>query len=339
MYNAQEVDATSAPQFYSHDRRARAARRLPMPRVYVIEEAAPNAFATGRNPSTPRSPATTGIMHGAERQRAARRDGARAGARAAPRHPDHRRSARPWPARSRCSPTSRCSSAAATAKAVPANPIAGLAGGAARAARREPDPDGDQPGARVRGRPRRRRDLGRPAARSPRRSQKIHAYARGTPLIAAERNPATAQMMIMNPLHGGGTARRCFSTHPSTEERVARLPGDGAMPLIGRAAGSAPARPGQRAQPRAPAAEIAGELRRPPCALRPRLRSRPFVAVLLAGCDMLGIESAEKIAAAREADGKAIGCGLPPRRPGDRGLLTRSTRRPTAPPSSPAGAT
>ncbi|MBV9891285.1 MAG: hypothetical protein JO090_10430 [Rhizobacter sp.] len=31
------------------------------------------------------------------------------------------------------------------------------------------------------------------------------------------------------------------------------------------------------------------------------------VASLLAGCDMLGIESAEKIAAAREADGKAIG--------------------------------
>jgi heat shock protein HtpX len=52
--------------------------------------------------------------------------------------------------------------------------------------------------------------------------QKIHRYAQGVPLEAAERNPATAQMMIMNPLSGGGLGR-LFSTHPSTEERVARL--------------------------------------------------------------------------------------------------------------------
>ena len=52
--------------------------------------------------------------------------------------------------------------------------------------------------------------------------EKIHAYSRGTPLIAAERNPATAQMMIINPLHAGGLTS-LFSTHPATEERVARL--------------------------------------------------------------------------------------------------------------------
>ena len=46
--------------------------------------------------------------------------------------------------------------------------------------------------------------------------------AQGVPLEAAERNPATAQMMIINPLSGGGL-RGLFSTHPSTEERVARL--------------------------------------------------------------------------------------------------------------------
>ena len=39
---------------------------------------------------------------------------------------------------------------------------------------------------------------------------------------AAERHPETAQMMIMNPLSGGGL-RGLFSTHPSTEERVQRL--------------------------------------------------------------------------------------------------------------------
>jgi heat shock protein HtpX len=52
--------------------------------------------------------------------------------------------------------------------------------------------------------------------------EKIHAYATGIPLAAAQRHPETAQMMIMNPLSGGGL-QGLFSTHPSTEERVARL--------------------------------------------------------------------------------------------------------------------
>jgi heat shock protein HtpX len=51
---------------------------------------------------------------------------------------------------------------------------------------------------------------------------KIDHYARRIPMIAAEEHPATAQMMIMNPLRGGGIAS-LFSTHPATEERVARL--------------------------------------------------------------------------------------------------------------------
>jgi heat shock protein HtpX len=52
--------------------------------------------------------------------------------------------------------------------------------------------------------------------------QKIHNVARGIPMEAAERHPETAQMMIMNPLSGGGL-RGLFSTHPSTEERVEKL--------------------------------------------------------------------------------------------------------------------
>jgi heat shock protein HtpX len=51
---------------------------------------------------------------------------------------------------------------------------------------------------------------------------KIHRYAQGIPFQAAEEHPATAQMMIINPLSGGGIAN-LFSTHPATEERVARL--------------------------------------------------------------------------------------------------------------------
>jgi heat shock protein HtpX len=52
--------------------------------------------------------------------------------------------------------------------------------------------------------------------------QKIHQYAQGIPMAAAERHPETAQMMIMNPLSAGGL-RSLFSTHPTTEERVQRL--------------------------------------------------------------------------------------------------------------------
>ena len=52
--------------------------------------------------------------------------------------------------------------------------------------------------------------------------QKIQRIAQGIPLEAAEAHPETAQMMIMNPLSGGGL-KGLFSTHPATEERVARL--------------------------------------------------------------------------------------------------------------------
>ena len=51
---------------------------------------------------------------------------------------------------------------------------------------------------------------------------KIHRYAQGMPMEVAERHPETAQMMIMNPLSAGGL-RGLFSTHPATEERVAKL--------------------------------------------------------------------------------------------------------------------
>ncbi len=62
MYNAQEVDAASAPQFYGLVQDLAQRAGLPMPRVYLIDEAQPNAFATGRNPEHAAVAATTGIL-------------------------------------------------------------------------------------------------------------------------------------------------------------------------------------------------------------------------------------------------------------------------------------
>jgi heat shock protein HtpX len=52
--------------------------------------------------------------------------------------------------------------------------------------------------------------------------QRIEAGAEQIDNPEAEANPATAHMFIINPLHGGGLAS-LFSSHPSTEERIARL--------------------------------------------------------------------------------------------------------------------
>ena len=62
-YRAQEVDRNSAPELYGLVEKLAANAELPMPRVYVIDENVPNAFATGRNPSHAAVAVTTGIMN------------------------------------------------------------------------------------------------------------------------------------------------------------------------------------------------------------------------------------------------------------------------------------
>ncbi len=61
-HNAQEVDERSAPELYGMVRDLAARANMPMPRVYLIHEDQPNAFATGRNPENAAVAATTGIM-------------------------------------------------------------------------------------------------------------------------------------------------------------------------------------------------------------------------------------------------------------------------------------
>ena len=50
MYNAQQVDDSNAPEFVGMVRELAGRAGLPTPKVYLIDEHAPNAFATGRNP-------------------------------------------------------------------------------------------------------------------------------------------------------------------------------------------------------------------------------------------------------------------------------------------------
>src|SRR5258706_13627095 len=62
MYNAQEVEETSAPHLKRMIAELAQRAGLPMPKVYLINEDAPNAFATGRNPENAAVAATTGIL-------------------------------------------------------------------------------------------------------------------------------------------------------------------------------------------------------------------------------------------------------------------------------------
>ncbi|KND55637.1 Peptidase M48, Ste24p precursor [Candidatus Paraburkholderia kirkii] len=215
MYNAQEVDETTAPQFYRMVRELATRAQLPMPRVYLINEDAPNAFAMGRNPEHAAVAESTGILRVlSEREMR----GVMAHELAHVKHRDIL-----------ISTISATMAGAISALANfamffggrddegrPANPIAILAPIAGAliqmAISRAREFGADRGGAEISGDPQ--------ALASA--LEKIHAYATGVPFRAAEAHPATAQMMIMNPLSGGGIAN-LFSTHPATEERVARL--------------------------------------------------------------------------------------------------------------------
>ena len=221
LYRAREVDETSAPQFYNMVKELAQRAGLPMPRVYLIDEAQPNAFATGRNPDHAAVAATTGIL-----QLLSARE-----LRGVMAHElTH--------VKNRDILISTISATVAGAISTLANfgmwfgmsnnnregggnpilailvmimaPIAAMLIQFAISRTREFG--ADRGGAEISGDPHALADA----------LAKIDRYARGVPMETAEQHPATAQMMIINPLSGGGV-RGLFSTHPATEERIMRL--------------------------------------------------------------------------------------------------------------------
>ncbi|MCA1927846.1 MAG: zinc metalloprotease HtpX [Calditerrivibrio sp.] len=63
MYRAKEVTEAEAPNLFNIVRRIASRAGIPMPKVYIMENPTPNAFATGRNPENAAVAVTTGIMH------------------------------------------------------------------------------------------------------------------------------------------------------------------------------------------------------------------------------------------------------------------------------------
>ncbi len=220
MYNAQEVDEHSAPSLYRMVRELSQRAGLPMPRVYVIDEEQPNAFATGRNPENAAVAATTGIMR-VLTERELR--GVMAHELSHVRHRDILISTISATVAGAISSIAQFGMffGGRDEDGRPANPVVTLlvvilAPVAAMliqfAISRAREFEADRGGAEISD------DPGALASAL----EKIHRYAQGIPLEPAEAHPATAQMMIMNPLSGGGVAG-LFSTHPDTGERVARL--------------------------------------------------------------------------------------------------------------------
>jgi len=64
MYKAKEVTRETSPKFYNMVEELTRNANLPMPKVYIINDPTPNAFATGRNPQNAAVAATTGILQG-----------------------------------------------------------------------------------------------------------------------------------------------------------------------------------------------------------------------------------------------------------------------------------
>ena len=225
MYNAQEVDRQSAPELYGLVEKLAGRAQLPMPRVYIINEDAPNAFATGRNPSNAAVAVTTGLMRALDYNEIS---GVLGHELAHVKHRDilistiaatmatvisYAASIAQWAAifgGGRSSDDDRGGIIGLIATAIIAPIAAALI---QMAISRSREYSADEGGAEICGNPNYLASA----------LEKIEYYAvHGAPL--AEATPATAHMCIINPLTGRDISfKSLFSTHPDTQERIARL--------------------------------------------------------------------------------------------------------------------
>jgi heat shock protein HtpX len=220
MYGAREVDAASAPELYGLVQQLAREAGLPMPKVYIMENPQPNAFATGRNPEHAAVAVTTGLMQMVGKDELA---GVLAHELGHIKHHD----------------TLLMTITATIAGAISmlANfafffggrgnnnggigilgslaliILAPLAAGLVQMAiSRTREYEADREGAEISGQP-----LMLASA-----LKKIAGAAHRIPNMPAERNPASAHLFIVNPL-SGARMDNLFSTHPNVENRVARL--------------------------------------------------------------------------------------------------------------------
>ncbi len=221
MYHAREVDRRSAPEFYGiiEDLAQRAG--LPMPRVYVIDQPQPNAFATGRNPQHAAVAATTGLLAMCTREEIA---GVMAHELAHVKNRDMlvmTITAVIAGAIGMLASFGGLFGAGRDEEGRPANPIIAvalmiLAPLAAilvqMAISRNREYEADRIGSAICGPP-----LWLASALA-----KLHIAAQRIPNQAAEARPATAHLFIVNTLFGG-SIDNVFSTHPNMENRIARL--------------------------------------------------------------------------------------------------------------------
>lgn len=221
MYRAKEVNPQEAPQLHAIVRNLTQKAQMPMPKVYIIENPTPNAFATGRNPKNSAVAVTTGIMNLLSNEELSGVIGHELS------HIRHR---------DILIGTIVATFAGAITLIMDMARWAMWFGGGSR------DDDGPHPavmifmmilaplaamliqmavsrsreyladagGAKLCGNP---LYLARALAK----------LERGAEYMPMDAKPATAHMFIVNPLRGGTGLMNLFRTHPATEERIARL--------------------------------------------------------------------------------------------------------------------
>lgn len=218
MHNAREVDERSAPQLWRMVRDLSSNAQIPMPRVFIIDTPQPNAFATGRSPENAAVAATTGLLRSLTEEEVA---GVMAHELA---HIKNRDTLIMTITATFAGAISMLANFALLFGGSRDRPM-GLVGTLAvmilaplaaalvqMAISRSREYEADRIGAEIC-----RQPLWLASALA-----KIDTLAQRTDNNSAERNPATAHMFIINPLHAHAHDK-LFSTHPNTANRIAAL--------------------------------------------------------------------------------------------------------------------